>query len=100
MVGDMGRGSRDDSKTWHEYGAPGINVSMALGAEAQAGNIHAVFLFGDLSYAQGCVVYIAYSAGLSKNVCIQLNSQSVQHGNSSVGWLRREHSTVTVPSKT
>jgi hypothetical protein len=54
MLGDMGRGTMDDSKTWHQYGAPGANVSVALAAEAWRGTVDAVFLFGDLSYAQGC----------------------------------------------
>ena len=31
---------------------------------------------------------------------VHVYSHSVQHGNSSGGWLRREHSPVTVPSKT
>mmetsp|Transcript_22750 Transcript_22750/g.43494 ORF Transcript_22750/g.43494 Transcript_22750/m.43494 type:complete len:703 (-) Transcript_22750:411-2519(-) len=53
MLGDMGRGTVDDSKTWHQYGAPAMNVSLALGQEVARGELDAVFLFGDLSYAQG-----------------------------------------------
>jgi hypothetical protein len=51
MFADMGRGTRDDSKTWHEYGSPAVNVSAYLAADAAAGSIGAAFLFGDLSYA-------------------------------------------------
>lgn len=53
MFADMGRGTRDDSKTWHEYGSPAINVSASLAADVDAGRVGAAFLFGDLSYAVG-----------------------------------------------
>jgi len=53
MFGDMGRGTQDDSKVWHPYGWAAGNVSESLRAEAEAGNLDAVFCFGDLSYAQG-----------------------------------------------
>ena len=53
MFADMGRGSDDDSFTWHSYGRPALNVSAALSADARDGKIHAAFLFGDLSYAVG-----------------------------------------------
>ena len=48
-----GRGTKDDSKTWHEYGSPAVNVSAALAQDADAGRIGAAFLFGDLAYATG-----------------------------------------------
>lgn len=53
MFADMGRGSDDDTETWDSYGAPALNVSAALAADAKSGKIHAAFLFGDLSYAVG-----------------------------------------------
>jgi hypothetical protein len=53
MFADMGRGTADDSVTWHEYGSPAINVSAALSVDAAAGRFGAAFLFGDLSYATG-----------------------------------------------
>ena len=37
MFADMGRGTRDDSKTWHEYGSPAVNVSAALAADVVVG---------------------------------------------------------------
>ena len=53
MFADMGRGTRDDSVTWHEYGSPAVNVSASLASDAASGTIDAAFLFGDLSYATG-----------------------------------------------
>eukprot|EP00959_Pyramimonas_sp_CCMP1952_P370111 7751362-Pyramimonas_sp.AAC.3 len=56
MLGDMGRGTLDDSKSWHQYGAPAVNVSLALTADVHAGLLDGVFVFGDLSYAMGCAL--------------------------------------------
>ncbi|KAK3256077.1 hypothetical protein CYMTET_34770 [Cymbomonas tetramitiformis] len=53
MLADMGRGTTDDSKTWHEYGTPSIYTSQVLGELASANKLDAAFLFGDLSYAVG-----------------------------------------------
>ena len=53
LFADMGRGSDDDAETWRAYGRPALNVSAALAADARRGEIDAVFLFGDLSYATG-----------------------------------------------
>ena len=53
LFADMGRGSDDDAETWRAYGRPALNVSAALAADARRGEMDAVFLFGDLSYATG-----------------------------------------------
>jgi hypothetical protein len=52
--GDLGRGTADDSLTWHEYGSPAIQTSRALAADAVQGRgIDAFFHIGDLGYAVG-----------------------------------------------
>jgi len=53
LFADMGRGSDGDAETWRAYGRPALNVSAALAADARRGEMDAVFLFGDLSYATG-----------------------------------------------
>ena len=53
LYDDMGRGSSDDSFTWHEYGRPAYATALAVGAEAAAGMIDAVYHGGDISYACG-----------------------------------------------
>ena len=66
VFGDFGRGSADASETWVEYGRPAYNNSLRLremaglqaadsGAVAALGGatISAVWLNGDLSYANG-----------------------------------------------
>lgn len=50
---DFGRGTTDDSDLWHEYGSPAVGTAELLGSEAEAGTIHAVAHFGDISYATG-----------------------------------------------
>lgn len=79
MLGDMGRGTVDDSKTWHQYGAPAMNVSLALGQEVARGELDAVFLFGDLSYAQGCA---SKSDRLETAYCFNVRWPSGQGGGS------------------
>lgn len=51
--GDLGRGTRDQSDLWHEYGSPAVNTSILLSREADHGSIDAVFHIGDISYAVG-----------------------------------------------
>eukprot|EP00958_Prasinococcus_capsulatus_P018616 scaffold2195_cov430-Prasinococcus_capsulatus_cf.AAC.2 len=51
--GDMGRGTYDDTFTWQEYGTPSINTTKRLAANAENGDIKAVFHIGDISYARG-----------------------------------------------
>jgi len=53
MYDDLGRGSTDDSYTWHEYGRPSIYTTMAVGAEVANGTVDAIYHGGDISYATG-----------------------------------------------
>ena len=56
MYDDLGRGSTDDSYTWHEYGRPSIDTTMAVGEEVRQGLVDAVYHGGDISYATGFLV--------------------------------------------
>ena len=53
MYDDLGRGSTDDSYTWHEYGRPSIHTTMAAGDEVRRGTVDAIYHGGDISYATG-----------------------------------------------
>ena len=61
LYDDLGRGSSDDSYTWNEYGRPSYATALAVGAEAAAGMIDAVYHGGDISYSSGysAVWYVA-----------------------------------------
>jgi hypothetical protein len=85
MTADMGRGTSDDSKTWHQYGAPAVHVSNSLAAAAAAERLHAVFLFGDLSYAQGCVCCLSLSLSPSVCVCVCVVGGSLTGGKVATG---------------
>ena len=50
---DLGRGALDMAYTWNEYGRPSIYTAMAVGAEAEDGQIDAIYHGGDISYAKG-----------------------------------------------
>lgn len=53
IYADMGRGTYDDSFTWHEYGRPALNTTRQLLADVDNGIVHAIAHFGDISYATG-----------------------------------------------
>ena len=55
LFGDMGRGTVDDSMTWHEYGTPAVQTCLQLGDDATNGRIDAVFHFGDIRCVCVCV---------------------------------------------
>lgn len=55
LFGDMGRGTVDDSLTWHEYGTPAVQTCLQLGDDATNGKIDAVFHFGDIRSVCVCV---------------------------------------------
>jgi hypothetical protein len=52
-VGDLGRGTDDDSYTWHFYGRPAINTTKYMAMDIDAGMADAFYHIGDLSYAVG-----------------------------------------------
>jgi acid phosphatase type 7 len=53
LFDDMGRGSLDMSYTWNEWGRPAVYTAMATAADVRNGVVDAVYLGGDLSYADG-----------------------------------------------
>lgn len=53
LMADLGRGSNDNTFSWHEYGRPSINTTSSANHWIQRGVIDGVFHIGDLSYANG-----------------------------------------------
>ena len=53
LFDDLGRGSRDTTYTWNEYGRPSIRTAEMVGAEIANGTVDAVYHGGDISYATG-----------------------------------------------
>eukprot|EP01031_Cornospumella_fuschlensis_P036154 gene36154-43850_t len=56
VMADLGVGSTDtsyDTNTWDEYCPPAINTTMSITQHIIAGEIDAVFLSGDIAYADG-----------------------------------------------
>eukprot|EP01039_Chlorochromonas_danica_P000779 gene779-844_t len=56
LLADLGVGSTDssyDSQVWEEACAPAANTSMSLGERVRLQEVDAVFLSGDISYADG-----------------------------------------------
>jgi acid phosphatase type 7 len=53
LFDDLGRGSRDDSYTWNEYGRPSVQTIESVGARVRRGEVDVVYHGGDISYATG-----------------------------------------------
>lgn len=53
LMADLGRGSLDNTFSWHEYGRPSVNTTSSANYWTQRGGIDGVFHIGDLAYANG-----------------------------------------------
>jgi hypothetical protein len=95
MVADMGRGTLDDSKTWHQYGGPAVNVSLGLAADAAERKIDAVFVFGDLSYAMGYASvwdeWLDQIEGFASRVPLLTNMGNHEYDSTTDAWAQQPH---------